>query len=182
MEFILRNSGFLAIFFSWVFVILPSLLIKFDRKSNPISYTGTQNGIGRIFNIGLIVSASCEILFIYYLVIKLGLENLFGVIIFWIGSFSLILIGFITLSRSSRLHMIFAQVYFLFSSLGGLFIGLSLFNINLTLAYISSILAILTLLSMLLLHFKFKRKSLAEYLGIFFSTLWVLSFYILGGI
>lgn len=172
MQLLVNSSGLLAAIFAWFFVITPSFLIKFNRKKLPISHTGTVGKIKYIFNFGLVASGVSQILFILLMLSKFPNITL-GATIFLFGSISVILVGLITLKRSSKIHTVFAILYFCLTAIGGLIISLQLH------VWYITIFVSLEILSMSYFYYLKRNRSLCEYSGILFSTFWVLSFYLI---
>jgi hypothetical protein len=173
-------SGLIACFFTIFLIILPASIAPYNRIKYPLSQTGTLHLWGLLFNLGCILSGIFQIIFINYLNLIFFSNHLnFAVIIYMLGAISLIGVGLIHINSKRKTHNILAIGFCMFNSLGGIFFSISLMHINFNLGLISGIFAVLEWFFLLSVCKILKEVAFAELLGVLFSVLWAVSFYLI---
>jgi hypothetical protein len=173
-------SGLIACFFTIFLIILPASIAPYNRIKYPLSQTGTLHFWGLLFNLGCILSGIFQIIFIYNLN-SIFFSNYLSpqTIIYIMGAISLVGVGLIHINTKRKTHNILAIGFCMFNSLGALFFSISLMQINFNLGLISGIFAVLEWFFLLSVCKILKEIAFAELLGVLFSVLWAVSFYLI---
>ena len=167
MHIIIENSGWLAIFFVWTMVWLPSK-IDGQQKSYKSETGNGSNLLSFIFNAGMYLAGSLFAIFGFGLIQPL----VFWSVVFAIGCLGIMTSSLVTDSRNKKVHSLGVRVYFIGTTIGGLGIMLTLGD------NIGSIIILVRAIGVGYIYLKLKDTGLAETWGFSCATIWVSYLYL----
>lgn len=170
---ILTYSGTIAaITASWM-ILFPPLFIQLNHSSEPISnVVHLRVWRGRLFNLGLMVTAVLLSTYMFGLVIRFNLQILpLGAILYIIAHIFTFIVGLVPIHKNRKIHSLCTKGYFLLMLIGSLLFGFAINDIW------STAIIFFTAVVTILLYSKFGMKALTEYCGITGAIIWGLHFY-----